>query len=90
LANSTILYETNIQKKKSTYSGVALLRLKWNKLDPNYVATFHQDSSKIIVLDVRVPAVPVYEFINGHRASISCLDWSPKASSYILSGGIFF
>jgi hypothetical protein len=34
-------------------------RLAWNKQDPNYLATIMVDSSKTMVLDIRVPSVPV-------------------------------
>jgi len=45
LEHSTIIYESPDQ--------TALLRLAWNKQDPNYLATVMMDSSKVIVLDVR-------------------------------------
>jgi hypothetical protein len=34
-------------------------RLAWNKQDPNYLATIMVDSAKTLVLDIRVPSVPV-------------------------------
>jgi hypothetical protein len=34
-------------------------RLAWNKQDPNYLATIMVDSAKTMVLDIRVPSVPV-------------------------------
>ena len=45
LEHSTILYES----KDLT----PLLRLSWNKQDPNYLATIHTDSNKAIILDIR-------------------------------------
>lgn len=45
LDHSTIIYETPDKKP--------LLRLAWNKQDPNYLATFMMDSPKAIILDVR-------------------------------------
>eukprot|EP00953_Heterococcus_sp_UTEX-ZZ885_P038270 19645-Heterococcus_DN1.PRE.2 len=52
LEHSTIIYETP--------DLVPLLRLAWNKQDPNYLATIMVDSAKTLVLDIRVPSVPKY------------------------------
>jgi hypothetical protein len=47
LEHSTIIYESpNLDP---------LLRLEWNKQDPNYLATFMVDSRRTIILDIRVP-----------------------------------
>eukprot|EP00953_Heterococcus_sp_UTEX-ZZ885_P001240 1182-Heterococcus_DN1.PRE.3 len=50
LEHSTIIYETP--------DLLPLLRLAWNKQDPNYLATIMVDSAKTLVLDIRVPSVP--------------------------------
>jgi WD repeat-containing protein 68 len=78
LQHSTILYETN---------GKPLARLEWNKRNPNYIATFSHDSNNVIVLDVRVPAVPVFD-LKYHHAALSCIKWAPQSSLNLLSGGI--
>lgn len=53
LEHSTIIYES---------PGLdPLLRLEWNKQDPNYMATFIVDSRRTIILDIRVPSLPVAE-----------------------------
>jgi WD repeat-containing protein 68 len=49
LEHSTIIYETNESKP--------LLRLAWNKQDPNYLATFMMDSPKVTILDIRYVSV---------------------------------
>ena len=46
LEHSTILYES--------VDLSPLVRVAWNKLDPNLLATFSMDSTRITVLDVRV------------------------------------
>ena len=83
LEHSTIIYETCSDENKGQKP---LLRLSWNKQDPNYLATFEQDSKSVIVLDVRVPAVPVTE-LHGHDASISSISWAPHSSSHLCSTG---
>jgi hypothetical protein len=46
LEHSTIIYET-------PEGSVPLLRLSWNKQDPNYLATMMMDNSKAIIIDIR-------------------------------------
>jgi WD repeat-containing protein 68 len=53
LEHSTIIYESPDLDP--------LLRLEWNKQDPNYMATFMVDSRRTIILDIRVPSLPVAE-----------------------------
>ena len=45
LEHSTILYETPDLSP--------LLRLAWNKQDPNYIAVVQAESNKTIIIDVR-------------------------------------
>lgn len=78
LEHSTILYEDSKQ--------LPLLRLSWNKQDPNYLATFSMDSAEVIILDVRVPSVPVARLCN-HRAAINGITWAPHSSCHICSAG---
>ena len=51
LEHSTIIYEDP--------NHTPLLRLAWNKQDPNYLATVAMDAVEVIILDVRVPCTPV-------------------------------
>lgn len=52
--HSTIIYE-------SPQPETPLLRLGWNKQDPRYMATILMDSSKVVILDIRFPTLPVAE-----------------------------
>eukprot|EP00850_Spirogloea_muscicola_P001644 SM000006S19409 [mRNA] locus=s6:579844:582255:- [translate_table: standard] len=52
--HSTIIYE-------SPQPETPLLRLGWNKQDPRYMATILMDSSKVVVLDIRFPTLPIAE-----------------------------
>ncbi|RYY82506.1 hypothetical protein EON63_13165 [archaeon] len=49
LEHSTILYETQDLSP--------LMKLAWNKLDPNYIATIPCDGSKTYILDIRYGSV---------------------------------
>ena len=63
--HSTIVYE-------SPTPDTPLLRLGWNKQNPRYMATMEMDSAKVVVLDIRVPALPVAE-LKKHRAAVNTL-----------------
>ena len=78
LEHSTIIYESpNLD---------SLLRLEWNKQDPNYLATFRADSRRTIILDIRVPSLPVAE-LGGHLGSINAAAWAPHSSCHICTAG---
>jgi len=66
LEHSTIIYESPDQS--------SLLRLCWNRQDDYYLATMSMDSSKVIILDIRVPALPAAE-LSGHSSCINSLAW---------------
>jgi len=74
LEHSTIIYETASLRP--------LLRLAWNKQDPNYLATILADDSRTIILDVRVPSIPVAE-LGAHTASVNSIAWAPHSSCHL-------
>jgi len=74
LEHSTIIYETP--------ELTPLLRLSWNKQDPNYLAAIPEDSNNVLILDIRVPSVPAAE-LSGHNAAINALAWAPHSSCHI-------
>lgn len=74
LEHSTIIYETpNLEP---------LLRLEWNRQDPNYLATFKTDSHSTIILDIRVPSQPV-TVLGGHVGCVNAVAWAPHSSCHI-------
>ena len=74
LEHITIMYETpNL---------VPLLRLEWNKQDPNYLATFIADSQYTIILDIRQPCRPV-AMLGGHAGYVNAVAWAPHSSCHI-------
>ena len=78
LEHSTIIYETSSLRP--------LLRLAWNKQDPNYLATVLADDPRTVVLDVRVPSIPVAE-LGAHQASVNSVAWAPHSSCHICTAG---
>ncbi|KAI1315921.1 ddb1 and cul4 associated factor 7 [Mortierella claussenii] len=93
LEHSTIIYETTSSvpgmqpnnPQLAAQPPVPLLRLSFNKLDANYLSTFHMDSSSVQILDIRVPGIPVSE-LRGHKGAVNCMAWSPIGSSEIATG----
>eukprot|EP00250_Pteridium_aquilinum_P007819 c17464_g1_i1 orf=468-1241(-) len=77
--HSTIIYE-------SPQPDTPLLRLGWNKQDPRYMATILMDSSKVVVLDIRYPTIPVAE-LQRHQASVNAIAWAPHSSCHICTAG---
>jgi len=78
LEHSTIIYESPDMS--------SLLRLCWNKQDDYYLATISMDSSKAIILDIRVPSLPAAE-LQGHSTCINALAWAPHSSCHIATAG---
>jgi WD repeat-containing protein 68 len=74
LEHSTILFESP--------DLTPLLRIVWNKQDPNYLATILTDSPKAIILDIRVPSLPMTELI-AHQAAINGIAWAPHSANHI-------
>jgi WD repeat-containing protein 68 len=63
-----------------------LLRLAWNKQDPNYLATFQLNSKSVLILDIRVPATPVCT-LTGHNGVVNAIAWAPHSSGHLCSVG---
>ncbi|KAG0557477.1 hypothetical protein M758_11G129700 [Ceratodon purpureus] len=78
--HSTIIYES------PQPDSVPLLRLGWNKQDPRYLATILMDSSKVVILDIRFPSVPVSE-LQRHQACVNAIAWAPHSASHICTAG---
>lgn len=74
LEHSTILYESPDLSP--------LLRLAWNKQEPNYLATIMADEPKTIIIDVRMPSTPVAELV-GHDAAVNGFAWAPYSPAHI-------
>ncbi|KAL0478073.1 DDB1- and CUL4-associated factor 7 [Acrasis kona] len=81
LEHSTIIYESQ--------DLTPLLRVGWNKQDPNYLATIMMDSPRVVILDIRVPSLPVAELgpNSGHTKSVNSIAWAPHSSRHISTAG---
>jgi WD repeat-containing protein 68 len=78
LTQSTILYERQ--------DFTPLLRLVWNKQDPNYLATIVMDSSSVTILDIRNSPTPVEE-LSIHQSCVNSISWAPHSPYHLASAG---
>lgn len=78
LEHSTIMYETNDHDP--------LLRIRWNPMNQNYLATFRLHNENVVILDWRMPATPVVE-LSAHSACINGIAWAPHSAGHIVSAG---
>jgi len=83
LEHSTIIYESS---DRLGGSPVPLIRLAWNKQDPNYLGMITMDSNKCVVLDIRVPSLPAAQ-LEGHTQCVNALAWAPHSSCHICTAG---
>jgi len=80
LDHSSIIYEDP--------SSSPLLRLAWNKQDPNFVAVLGEGKpGEIVILDVRSPRRPLTTIANSTNAPVNGLAWAPHSTSHLCSAG---
>lgn len=83
LEHSTIIYESA--------DTTPLLRLRWNKLDPNFLATVTMDSAKVIVLDIRVPNTPIatldHKTSAAPNSNVNAISWAPHTAVHLATAG---
>ena len=79
LEHSTILLEE--------FNGLPLMRVYWNMLDDNFVATFAQDSSTVCIVDLRQPGKCLASLKGpfAHSTDLTSLAWSPIQSNVLVS-----
>lgn len=76
---SQIVYE-------SPDPNTSLIRIGWSNHDERYMAAAMMDSSKVVVMDPRMPSLPVAE-LQRHQASVNAIAWAPHSSRHICTGG---
>jgi WD repeat-containing protein 68 len=79
LEKGTILYE-------GQNSTSPLLRLAWNKRNPNYVALVEMDHYNIVLVDIRKP-LKVCTLLESHKKALNSICWSPDKENLLCSGG---
>ncbi|XP_065174495.1 DDB1- and CUL4-associated factor 7-like [Sycon ciliatum] len=79
LEHSVITYE---DPKKAP-----LMRVGWNRVDPNLLATFALHTNEVVVLDIRMPCIP-YARLSSHRDVVSGLSWSPLSARTMVTSSM--
>jgi len=67
-------------------AGSPLLRLDWNRKDPNYIACSEMESNVITIVDIRKPLNPVSRLVN-HKKNVNALCWSPATATSLCTVG---
>ncbi|CCG21028.1 hypothetical protein CORT_0A06420 [Candida orthopsilosis Co 90-125] len=74
----------------ANYNAKALLRLSTSNIDQHHLATFGVNSSQIIIIDMRMPGLPMATIDASSSSpissSVNSIQWHPT-SNYLLSGG---
>ncbi|VDO88192.1 unnamed protein product [Heligmosomoides polygyrus] len=74
LEHSTIVYEDPLKQP--------LMRVAWNKQEHYHLATFAQDSTEVIIIDIRMPCSPLARLKN-HNGAVNGLAWAPHSAHHI-------
>lgn len=77
LDHSTIIYEASPPSP--------LLRLAWNKINTNHIATIAMDAVGVILIDIRRPSVALAALSN-HESCVNHIAWAPHSRSHLLCG----
>jgi WD repeat-containing protein 68 len=64
-----------------------MMRVDWNRQDPNYIAAITAESSDIVVFDVRYPALSEGHLRGGHTGPLNHFTWAPHNASNLCSAG---
>ncbi|KAI9311273.1 WD40-repeat-containing domain protein [Dichotomocladium elegans] len=87
LEHSTILYEAPSSDSMPFHpASNPLLRLQFNRTNTNLIATFHMDSSSVIVIDIRHPSTPFVELNKNNPGCINGISWAPGHAGQLCTG----
>lgn len=57
-----------------------------SRITKDYLATFKVDSRSTIILDIRLPSIPVTE-LGGHAGCVNAVAWAPHSSCHVCTAG---
>eukprot|EP00442_Polarella_glacialis_P020264 CAMPEP_0115142006 /NCGR_PEP_ID=MMETSP0227-20121206/59892_1 /TAXON_ID=89957 /ORGANISM="Polarella glacialis, Strain CCMP 1383" /LENGTH=243 /DNA_ID=CAMNT_0002550509 /DNA_START=1 /DNA_END=732 /DNA_ORIENTATION=+ len=77
LDHSTIIYESNPPSP--------LLRLAWNKINTNHIATLAMDGVGVNLIDIRRPSVALAALAH-HDSCVNSITWAPHSKNHLLCG----
>lgn len=77
LDHSTIIYEAS--------PNTPLLRLAWNKINTNHIATIAMDAAGVTLIDVRRPYSALASLFH-QDSCVNAITWAPHSRSHLLCG----
>ncbi|CAK0843457.1 unnamed protein product [Prorocentrum cordatum] len=77
LEHSTIIYEASPLSP--------LLRLAWNKLNPNHIAVLAMDCPGVVLIDLRRPSMALAG-LSHLDSSVNSICWAPHSRNHLLAG----
>jgi WD repeat-containing protein 68 len=77
LDHSTIIYEASPPSP--------LLRLAWNSMNTNHIATIAMDTTGVILIDIRKPSFALAS-LSYHESCVNGISWAPHSSQHLLCG----
>jgi len=77
LEHSTIIYES--------CPASPLLRLSWNKINRNHLATVAMDAPGVTIIDIRRPSL-AYMNLSHREACANAVVWAPHSRNHLLCG----
>ena len=91
LEHSTIIYESPIlnrtpiptpSSQEPSPMSAPLMRVSACQRDANLLATFHNDSTTLHVLDIRHPGQSILD-LDAHMGSLNAIQWSPTSRNLL-------
>ena len=76
----TVVYE-------NPHLTLPMMRVEWNRQDPNYLAAITAESSDVVVFDFRYPAMSEARLRGGHTGPLNSFAWAPHSSSNLCTAG---
>jgi len=77
LDHSTIIFEASPPSP--------LLRLAWNKINTNHIATIAMDAIGVILIDIRRPSIALAA-LSYHDSCVNHVAWAPHSRNHLLCG----
>lgn len=64
-----------------------MLRVEWNRQDPNYLAAITAESNDVVVFDFRYPAMSEAHLRRGHDGPLNSFAWAPHSGTTLVTAG---
>jgi WD repeat-containing protein 68 len=76
----TVVYENPVAM-------MPMMRVEWNRQDPNFLAAITAEGSETVLFDFRYPALSEVHLRDGHTAPVNSFAWAPHTASNLCTAG---